>query len=116
MGKRVHVVKKKEEYAGIEAFNWKMEEFKDLLNALDCNVCGEEYGDRFDVPADDDKQAMKYLKDINNGKMLVEIDVEDVKDAINALDYGTIDEIIETMNLFWKYRDKKSDWLIFVAW
>ena len=50
MGNRVHVVKVQREYGKSEAFNWKFEEFKDLLTSLGCNVCEqEEYSSDFEI-------------------------------------------------------------------
>ena len=114
---RVHVVKKREEYGNYETFNWKMEEFRSLLNALDCDVCGEEYSNRFEVYLPTYEYAMEYLKDINKGVTEFEnIDVDYVKDCLESLDYGTIEEVIEAMQTFYDERDKSSEYIEFVAW
>lgn len=115
MGKRLHVVKQQEKYGDAERLNWKYNEFADLLTALDCNVCSEnEYNkERFEVPTEDFERAMEYVKQIKEGKTDFEnIDVED----LNFGELGGIDNVLDTMKVFYEQRDKEASWIIFVAW
>ena len=81
MGNRVHVVKVQREYGKSEAFNWKFEEFKDLLTSLGCNVCEqEEYSSDFEIVCDEYERAMTILKRI----------VDAIKDD-DGVDLNTID-------------------------
>lgn len=115
MGKRLHVVKKQEDYGNAEYFNWKYNEFADLLIALGCDVCStDEYDkERFEVPTKDFEKAMEYVKQIKEGKT----DFEDFGiEVLNFDELGGIDNVLEAMEAFYDQRDKKSSWMIFVAW
>lgn len=115
MGKRVHVVKKQEKYGDSEAFNWKQDEFIDLLESLNCQIDNNE-DDRFEVLAEEYECAINYLKDIKAGKTdFDEIDLLEFNEALEDLDYS-IDELIEVMEEFYDERDKDSDYIIFVSW
>ena len=66
MGKRLHVQKKHViEYADREFFNWKMEEFNDLLSELDVQVYGLDdygYGDDIEICREHLERAIGILK------------------------------------------------------
>lgn len=66
MGKRLHVQKKHViEYADSEFFNWKMEEFNDLLSELDVQVYGLDdygYGDYIEISREHLERAIGILK------------------------------------------------------
>ena len=63
MGKRVHVVKKREEYGDTQCFNWMFEEWKNLLGILGAEVHEEdEYSDRWEVETSEYENAMENLK------------------------------------------------------
>ena len=115
MGKRLHVVKQQEKYGNAEYFNWKYNEFADLLIALDCDICtNDEYNkERFELETKEFEKAMEYVKQIKEGKTDFEyIDVED----LDFEELGGIDYVLEAMEVFYKQRDKESGWMIFVAW
>lgn len=115
MGKRLHVVKKQEEYGSAEYFNWKYNEFANLLSALGCYVCSidEHNLERFDVETKEFEKAMEYVKQIKDGKTDFEdIDIED----LNFGELGGIDNVLEAMEVFYKQRDKETGWMTFVAW
>ena len=112
MGKRVHVVK-------------KQEEFKNLLFALDCEVhetdeCG--YSDRFEVMTDEFERAMKNLDAYINGTPMSDAcKKDDVEGCLS--DFGYEEGVMETakyamecMKNLYEERDKSSDWMIFVSW
>ena len=128
MGKRVRVVSRQEKYGDREDFNWKQEEFKDLLNALNCSVHEENpdgYSDRWECEKEEFKQAIQNLKDYSNGvlKSSEEWTTEDVASALHELSYDeerdlSIDptSVIKTMEKYLEECDKNSCWIIFVAW
>lgn len=127
MGKRVHVVKKVEEYASIEAFNYQQDEFESLLNALDCYVHEYEEGnaDRFEVPTDEYEKALKTFKAYAKGEEMPEdsnVDPEDVDEAVESLAYEgetheeTVERLLSLMESFYESRDKDFSWMIFVSW
>lgn len=66
MGKRLHVQKKHvNEYADREFFNWKMEEFNDLMSELDVEVYGLDdygYGDDIEICRKHLERAIGILK------------------------------------------------------
>lgn len=115
MGKRLHVVKQQEKYGNAEYFNWKYNEFANLLSALGCYIDSiDEYNlERFDVETKEFEKAMEYVKQVKDGKTdFEEFDIED----LNFDELGGIDNVIEAMSVFYDQRDKDSSWMIFVAW
>ena len=127
MGKRVHVVKKVEEYASAEGFNYQQSEFESLLNALDCYVHEYEEGnaDRFEVPTDEYEKALEAFKAYAKGEEMPEdsnVDPEDVDEAVKALTSSSeshdeaVGRILSLMETFYESRDKNFDWMIFVSW
>ena len=137
MGKRIHVVKKQPKYGNTEAFNWKQEEFKNLLDSLYCNVCGEEYSDNFECEKRNYERAIEILKRFKkDGKdaklsdlptfesdfsepISDVIDFEQVQECLNDL-WGssdeTIDKIIKVMEDFLEEADPDSSWISFSVW
>lgn len=104
MGKRLHVQKKHViEYADREFFNWKMEEFNDLLSELDVEVYGLDdygYGDDIEICREHLERAIGILKKMelddslevvtwDNGEDYddTEVECEDVRLRIISL-YG----------------------------
>ena len=125
MGKRVHVVSKREEYGDSSVFNWKQEEFKSLLFALDCEVhetdeCG--YSDRFEVMTDEYERAMKNLDAYINGTPMSDACKKDeVEGCLSdfAYDEGVMETakyVMECMKNLYEERDKDSDWMTFTCW
>ena len=123
MGKRVHVIKKMAEY-GSEGFNWKQQEFKQLLDALGCDTNGEDYADSFECTAESFKKAIALLKEYHeegrSEKVIKKfddeyLDIDDVDDCIKSLD-ESLDYIIYTMEWFYKTRDKSADYIMFECW
>ena len=122
MGKRVHVVKKMAEY-GSEGFNWKQQEFKDLLDNLGCDTNGEDYSDQFECLASNFENALNLIKtykekgECDEVKEFLEdvgISVEDLDKSLR--DLGDIDTIIDTMQYFLDTRDKSCDYIMFECW
>jgi hypothetical protein len=118
MGKRVHVVKQQEKYGNSEYFNWKYNEFADLLGQLGCEAASmDEYNmERFEVETDKFQRAINVLKEYKGGKTSFDNDID--IDGIDAYldELGGIDNVIEAMEAFYEQRDKDSGWMIFVAW
>ena len=122
MGKRVHVVKKMVEY-GSEGFNWKQQEFKDLLDNLGCDTNGEDYSNQFECLADSFERALNLIKTYKEKGECDEVKkfLEDVGIDVDDLDYslrelGDIDDVINTMQYFLKTRDKSSEYIMFECW
>ena len=129
MGKRVHVVSKREEYGNREAFNWCHVEFHALLDLLGCDVASEEeWSDRFECPIEAYKKALEALKSYKKHGMqsrkmkalMEEFDFseEELLERVNNLgdEEKILDYIVDVMQDFWKERDKKSGWISFLAW
>lgn len=127
MGKRIHIVKKVEEYASVEGFNYRQSEFESLLSALGCyvNEYDEGNSDRFEVPTEDYEKALASFKAYMNGEEMPEdsdADDLDVEYAVKALtnENETQKEaekrILQLMEDFYESRDKDHDWMIFVSW
>lgn len=127
MGHRVHVVKKVEEYASAEGFNYQQSEFESLLSALDCYVNEYEEGnaDRFEVPTDEYEKALKVFRTYAKGEEMPEdsnVDPEDVDEAVESLAYEgetheeTVERLLSLMESFYESRDKDFSWMIFVSW
>ena len=67
MGNRLHVAKKYQvEYAPIEAFNWKIEEFHCLLDALDVDYTGDTYDEDFEVDKENWQSGLEKLKHLES--------------------------------------------------
>lgn len=120
MGKRLHVVKKREEYGELECFNWKYDEFAQLLGSLGCYVSflSEDCSDRFDVPKDEFIKAMETLNEYKEGRIEDdEVYCDDIKEHLVALGYDeNVDGLMTLMETFLRESDGDSEWLTFVAW
>lgn len=123
MGKYVHVVSQKEKYSEVEAFNRKQEEFKDLLNALNCYVLEEDpngYCDRWLCRKDEYKQAIETLKAYSKDEEISEeCDRDDISSALHELgEVYPLDPtpVVKMMEKLLSECDKDFKWLIFVAW
>lgn len=127
MEKRVHVAKK---WSDTEAFNWKNEEFKDLLSALNVSVCGDDYSDTWECLSTSFDKAIDFLK--NHKKEIYnfdnecedeEISLEDVHDAITKLMgdnddltfFEQVDTLVTVMESFKKERAKNTTFMHFCA-
>lgn len=122
MGKRVYVVKKMVEY-GSSGFNWKQQEFRDLLDNLGCDTNGEVYSDQFECPANSFEKALNIIKtykekgECDKVKDFLEevgLDIDGLEDSINEL--GNIDDVIYAMQCFLDTRDKTCDYIMFECW
>jgi len=125
MGKYLHVIKRHESYGDSEGFNWKYEEFNELLELLGCYMCHEEdIFDRFECDVEEYKRALDLLKLYKANGKTEEVEnvfenseaacLDDIEPYITEL--GGIDYIINKMEAFYNERDMESDWITFSAW
>ena len=131
MGYRLHVVKQQEKYGDIEAFNWKNNEFADLLTTIGCDACGDEPYDRFECLKSEFRKAIDIVKLYSEKGNLTEddlsatgidpecVDIDDINEILSStkdqLGY-TPDELVKVMEQFLSESDPESDYIIFVAW
>ena len=108
MGYRLHVAKVyKVEYALGDAFNYKVEEFHNLLSACDAIYTGESYDSDFEVTKEDWKKVidkLKHLYDLDENKR------EEIKGAVDDL-ANTTDEVIHMLEYYLEHADPDSDYL-----
>ena len=108
MGCKLYVAKKYVvEYSGYGEFNWQQEEFRNLMDALGIELCGEsESGElwSFEVSKEDWKRGMETLK---SGK-----DDEEILQALQSLG-KTREEMLEIMGTYLEESDPNYDWLEF---
>ena len=124
MGKRVHVIKKHQEYGSGEFFNWNYERFHSFLDALACDVYGEEYADNFECKEENYEKALNFLKaykekgaDCEEVKKFFKDAYYSVEELEKDLDIlGGLDYVLETMQMFWDEREKGYGWISFSAW
>lgn len=108
MGYRLHVAKKYDvEYACGNAFNYKCEEFHDLLSSCGAAYTGESYEAEFEVTREDWKMVIDKLKNISN---LEEDEREEIKGSIDDLDCTT-EEVIEMLEYYLEKSDPNNDYL-----
>ena len=124
MGKRLHVVKKQVQYGNNEAFNWCFQDFHRLMCLFSNEVSGEGYDDDWDMPVEDYKKAMDFIKKLgktegcNKRKELAEnanIDYDELMSYIHALQ-SKEGELLSDMQAFYRQRDKHSYYIAFSAW
>ena len=109
MGYRLHVAREyRVEYALGDAFNYKVEEFHDLLSA-----CGAEYtGEIFD--ADFEVSKEEWIRMIEKLKNLGSInDAREKADIQRCIDYleSTADEVIRMLEYYLENSDPENDFL-----
>ena len=108
MGYRLHVAKVyKVEYALGDAFNYKCEEFHNLLSACDATYTGESYESDFEVTKEDWRKAidkLKHLYDLDDNER------EEIKGAVDDL-ASTTDEVIHMLEYYLEHADPDSDYL-----
>ena len=108
MGYRLHVAKVyKVEYALGDAFNYKVEEFKNLLSACEATYTGDTWNSDFEVTKEDWKKVidkLKHLYDLDDDKR------EEIKGAVDDL-ANTTDEVIHMLEYYLEHADSDSDYL-----
>lgn len=119
MGKWVHVVSRQEKFGGTEAFNWGSDKFAYALSVCGCvchNYDEDSYNfDRFECKKSEFKAALANLKRYSKGEDVDGCDKEEISEALKDMDCSA-EQVIDVMQHYLKECDKKSDWMIFVAW
>ena len=108
MGYRMHVATKYEvRYSGGDAFNYKCEEFHNLLALCEAGYTGEAWDPEFEVDKCDWENVIEKLKSLES---LPQEEKEEITEAIEALEH-TVDEIIKYMEYFLEQSDPNKDYL-----
>ena len=108
MGYRLHVAKVyKVEYALDDAFNYKCEEFHNLLSACDATYTGESYESDFEVTKEDWRKVIDKLKHLYD---LDDNEGEEIKGAVDDL-ASTTDEVIQMLEYYLEHAEPDSDYL-----
>ena len=110
MGLRLYVAKTYDvEYAYGIAFNYKVSEFHDLLDALNVNYSGENWDERFDV----DKQEWLYgIERLKNFDQLEASEREDIENALECCEC-TREEAIELFEGYYNTAEPNHHYLEF---
>ena len=133
MGYRVHVVKKHEDYAPAEAFNYKNQEFADLLDALGCDVYTSDNYETFECRKELYEDAIKIVKAyIEKGttylpekelgishESYLNFDAEYADEELGKCEdtFGyDVMKLLEIMKMFLDNCDKNWDYIKFVCW
>ena len=134
MGKRIHTLTKRVvEYSDYGSFNWKYNEFQELLEKLGCDTCPDssEFPDDFEVDVEQYENALNILK-TNKDKLLTdtyqieinenaEASSDEIVRAINKCSDGELTEekriqsVIEDMEAFFEKADKQDGYIYFSA-
>ena len=108
MGCKLYVAKKYVvEYSGYGEFNWQQEEFRNLMEALEIELCADTGGGElwsFEVSKEDWKQGMKTLKSDKDNA------------AINRVLQSlgkTREEMLGIMETYLRESDPDYEWLEF---
>lgn len=99
MGKRLHVHKKHViEYADGQFFNWKFNEFQELLETLCCDTspCASEFPDDWEVSKEEYKRVLDALKEAKNGAK--EVTFKPLYDSESECVFGVEDEILPLLH------------------
>lgn len=108
MGYRIHVATKYEvRYSVGDAFNYKCEEFHNLLSLCGADYTGETYDPEFEVSKSDWEKVIEKLKNLDS---LPQEEKEEITEAIEALEYS-VDEIIEYIEYFLEQSDPSNSYL-----
>ena len=123
MGKRLHVATTYKVKWGEKAtFNWKVVEFKDLLDFLGAHCCDldpdftDGYGNDFECPKDEFENAIKALeKYVATGELEIEgeaYDAEELEEALKAVD-KTKEEVLKDLKEYLETAEPDADYLHF---
>ena len=108
MGCRLYVARKYVvEYSGYGEFNWKQEEFRNLMDALGIELCGESDGGElwsFEVSKEDWRRGMETLKS--------DKDNEEINQALQSIG-KTREEMLGIMETYLNESNPDYDWLEF---
>lgn len=109
MGYRLHVAREyKVEYALGDAFNYKVEEFHDLLSACRAEYTGDAYDSDFEVSKDDWIRMIEKLKNLGSNN-----DAREKADIQRCIAYlgSTAEEVIRMLEYYLENSDPENDYL-----
>ena len=107
MGYRLHVARKfRVEYALGDAFNYKVEEFHDLLSACGAEYTGEIFDADFEVSKEDWTMMIEKLKNLGSSNDARE--KAGIQRCISYLE-STDDEVIRMLEYYLKNSDPEND-------
>ena len=110
MGNRLHVAKHyRVEYAPTEAFNWQIEEFHNLLSALDVDYTGDTYDEDFEVDREHWQKGLEKLKNLENQS---QDEREYINDALEELGYKR-KEVIDLFKAYLEASDPDDFYMHF---
>lgn len=110
MGCRLHVAKKYDvQYASIEYFNWLIEEFHYILDALEIDYNGEAYDHDFDVSKDQWRTGMGKLATLNSQNPEVKREIEAALKRVEL----TPQRMLEIMDEYLTASDPNNNYLNF---
>ena len=108
MGCRLYVAKKYVvEYSHYGEFNWQQEEFRNLMDALGIELCGESSSGElwnFEVSKEDWRRGMETLKS--------DKDNEEINQALQSIG-KTREDMLGIMETYLEESDPDYDWLEF---
>lgn len=108
MGNRLHVAKTYiVKYSDYEEFNWKQEEFRDLMDVLEIPVTGESWcGEiwNFEIAKEDWERGMERLK--------LDEDSQEITQSLQSLG-KTKEEMLGIMETYLTESDPGFEWLEF---
>lgn len=110
MGNRLHVAKVYNvRYGNTTGFNYKVEEFHDLLSSLGVDYTGDSYDDDFEVSRDDWNKGISKLE---NMERLDHDEVQGIQNSLKELGYGR-NEVIQLFKDYEAEAEPSSDFLEF---
>jgi hypothetical protein len=108
MGYRLHCATKYEaKYSTGDAFNYKCEEFHNLLMVCGADYTGESWDSEFEVTREEWVKAIDKLKALNT---LDENERNEIMEAVNEMEYE-VNDIISSMEYFLEQADPNNDYL-----
>jgi len=110
MGCRLHVASKYDvRYAQVEYFNWLIEEFYHILDALDICYNGELYDYSFEVSREDWRAGMGKIATLNVQKPEVRREIEESLKRVEL----TPERMLEIMDEYLRAADPSNNYLNF---
>ena len=110
MGCRLHVAKRYDvQYASIEYFNWLIEEFHYILDALEIDYNGEPYDKDFEVSKDLWRIGMGKLATLDSQKEDVKREIEESLKKVEL----TPQRMLEIMDEYLQVADPNNNYLNF---
>lgn len=110
MGCRLHVAKKYDvQYASIEYFNWLVEEFHYILDALEIDYNGEPYDHDFEVSKDQWRIGMGKLATLDSQEDDVKREIEESLKKVEL----TPQRMLEIMDEYLQAADPNNNYLNF---